>query len=93
VTLPFQMLAVYLTDANLFDPSSGVSQPALYVALVSIGGLVSTALLAPVSAAVDVLLYTDLRMRKEGMDIVLGLPTPADVSGGAGAGRPAVTAW
>jgi hypothetical protein len=93
VTLPFQTLAVYLTDANLFDPSSGVSQPALYVALVSIGGLVSTALLAPVSAAVDVVLYTDLRMRKEGMDIVLGLPTRADVSGGAGAGRPAVTAW
>jgi hypothetical protein len=51
-----------------------------------LGGIV----LGPIAAAIDVLIYTDLRMRKEGMDIVMALP-PAPPVGSAQ--RPAVTAW
>jgi hypothetical protein len=35
------------------------------------GGIVSGTLISPISAGVVVLLYTDMRMRKEGMDLVL----------------------
>jgi hypothetical protein len=79
VTLPFDALAAYLTDANLFRTSGGgITHPGLYVTITAIGTLVSGALISPISAAVDVLLYTDLRMRKEGMDIVVALPPLAD---------------
>jgi hypothetical protein len=90
VTLPFQALAAYLTDSNPFDASGAVSDAGLYVAILAVGSLVSAALLAPITAAVDVLLYTDLRMRKEGMDIVLALPRQQQPSGTR---RPAVSAW
>jgi hypothetical protein len=90
VTLPAQALASYLTGADFLDPASGVHQAALYVTVIAIGGLIAAAVLAPVTAAVDVLLYTDLRMRREGMDIVLSMPPSGRA---APAGPPAVTAW
>src|ERR1022692_2170493 len=37
----------------------------------AIGGIISGTLISPVSSGVIVLLYTDMRMRKEGMDLVL----------------------
>lgn len=83
ITVPFQALASYLVDYNPFDSGSGVDNAGLYVAVTSIGGVLSLTLLAPISAAIDVLLYTDLRMRREGMDIVMDLPTR---------GQPAVSA-
>lgn len=75
VTAPFEALAAYLTGTNPLDTtgSSGVGHPGWYVSIVAIGGLIAAALLAPVAAAVDLLIYTDLRMRREGLDIVLGL--------------------
>lgn len=90
IALPFQLVAGYLTGADLFDASSDITHPALYVTILAVGALVSGALVAPISSAVDVLLYTDLRMRKEGMDIVLALPPRPEPTG---TGRPAVTAW
>jgi hypothetical protein len=75
LTAPFEALAAYVTGSNPLDTGSqAINQPGLYVVILSIGGLLSAALLAPVASAVDVLIYTDLRMRKEGLDIVLGLP-------------------
>lgn len=74
ITLPFEVLALYLASRNLLDTTSGVDQPALYVTVLAIGGILSAALLLPIAAAVDVMIYTDLRMRKEGMDIVLAMP-------------------
>ena len=74
ITVPFQALASWLVNYNPFDSGSGVNNAGLYVAVTSIGGVISLTLFAPISAAIDVLLYTDLRMRKEGMDIVLTLP-------------------
>lgn len=87
IALPFQVLAGYLTGAKLLDPTGGVTHPALYVTILAVGSLLSGVIVAPIAAAVDVLLYTDLRMRKEGMDIVLALPPPP-----VEAGRP-VAAW
>jgi hypothetical protein len=77
ITLPFQALASYVVSYNPFDTGSSVDNAGLYVAIMSIGGVLATTLLTPVSSAIDVLLYTDLRMRKEGMDIVMTLPAPA----------------
>ena len=81
-------------DPDTLDPmrqtTTTVSDAGLYVAILAIGQLISSALLAPVTSAIDVLLYTDLRMRKEGMDIVLGLPTQPVA---AAAGPTAVSAW
>jgi hypothetical protein len=88
ITLPFEALALYVSQTNPLDSSPSVSHPALYVAILSIGGVLAASILPPISAAIDVLLYTDLRMRKEGMDIVLGMPPAHDP-----AGRAAVTAW
>jgi hypothetical protein len=90
IALPFEVLASYLSNTNPLDSSPDVSHPGIYVAILSIGGVLSGALLPPISAAIDVLMYTDLRMRKEGMDIVLGMPAAPDP---AGAGQPAVSAW
>jgi hypothetical protein len=88
ITAPFQALASYVSHANPFEQSQAVSHPGAYVAILAVGGILSTAILQPVAAAIDVLLYTDLRMRKEGMDIVLGIPSAT-----GGAGPTAATAW
>jgi hypothetical protein len=89
ITLPFQVAALLATDADPLSTTGGGSQAGLYVAILSAGQLITAALLSPVASAIDVLLYTDLRMRKEGMDIVLALP-PEQVPAGAG---PPVSAW
>jgi hypothetical protein len=90
VQLPFQLVAVSVTGSDPFVPSGGIVHPGLYVTILSVGVLLSGAVVAPIASAVDVLLYTDLRMRKEGMDIVLALPPRPEPTG---MGRPAVTAW
>jgi hypothetical protein len=41
------------------------------VAISSVGAIVAAAVTRPVSTGVTVLLYTDLRMRREGLDITL----------------------
>jgi hypothetical protein len=90
IVLPFQALALAVSGVNVLDTNPDTTHAALYVALLSAGQLLASAVLAPVASAIDVLLYTDLRMRREGMDIVLALPTdPAPTA----AGPPAVSAW
>jgi hypothetical protein len=90
IELPFLALAAKLTHVDLLDSNPHTTNAALYVAIVSAGQLIAAALLAPVSSAIEVLLYTDLRMRKEGMDIVLGLGAdPASTA----AGPAPVSAW
>jgi hypothetical protein len=87
IALPFQVVASFVVDYNPFSSSHSVGNPGLYVLLLSLGGVIVALLLPPVSAAIDLLLYTDLRMRKEGMDILLGLP--AEPAGEP----PAMSAW
>lgn len=80
VSIPFTALAAVLSDSNLFDETgSGIQNPGIYVTIAAVGNLVALTLTTPISAAVDSLLYTDLRMRREGLDLVMGLPpVPAD---------------
>jgi hypothetical protein len=75
VTVPFEVLAGLVSDFNPFDTTNGTpAYPALFVWITAAGGLVSALLVAPIGAAIDSLLYVDLRMRREGLDIVLNLP-------------------
>jgi hypothetical protein len=90
-TIPFLALAAATTGTDpLRQATEGVAQPSLYVAITAIGTLVAATIAGPVSSAIDVLLYTDLRMRREGMDIAIALPptAPTDV-----APTQPVTAW
>ena len=65
--IPFQALAAAVTGTNpLEQASTGVSQPGLYVAITAVGTLVAATVVGPVGSAIDVLLYTDLRMRARG---------------------------
>jgi hypothetical protein len=89
ISLPFQLIAAEVTGVHLLETDPQTTNAGLFVAIISAGQLIASALLAPVFAGIDVLLYTDLRMRKEGMDIVLGLPpepAPTPVP-------PTVSAW
>jgi hypothetical protein len=51
--------------------SSASGSPAVYVLIISVGSVLSATLTEPVRAGIDALLYVDLRMRREGLDIVL----------------------
>jgi hypothetical protein len=90
VVVPAEVIAGLIKHGNPLDTTHGVSQAGLFVTILAIGSLLSAALLDPVSSAIDVLLYTDLRMRREGMDITLALPAaPAT----AREPRPPISAW
>jgi hypothetical protein len=72
ITVPFSALGLALSGGGL-DALTGRSAtlPAAYLVVTSIGSVVSVTFTAPVRAGIDALLYVDLRMRKEGMDIAL----------------------
>jgi hypothetical protein len=74
VSLPFVLAAVLVTNDNPFKMAGMIGSPGLYVTITSIGTLLGAAATSPITSAIDFLLYTDLRMRREGMDIVLALP-------------------
>jgi hypothetical protein len=74
VGLPFTFLALAVSGrsfGDLFDSSAGAAVPASYVLITALGSVLSLTFTAPIRAAIDALLYVDLRMRKEGLDIVL----------------------
>jgi hypothetical protein len=56
---------------DLFGSGADSAVPASYVLITALGSVLSLTITAPVRAAIDALLYVDLRMRKEGLDIVL----------------------
>jgi len=89
VSAPFLVLASVVTGTGLLpDGSSGA--PVLHVLIVSVGGVLASTLTAPIRAGVDALLYVDLRMRREGLDIVLQqAPLAAPPVGAAARGRSA----
>jgi hypothetical protein len=69
IRLPFEIggggLGIFLGQSS----SRGLS--VLAVILTAVGGIIAGTLVGPLSAGVTVLLYADLRMRREGMDITL----------------------
>jgi hypothetical protein len=102
--LPFTFAAGAASFGNLGQ----ALQPGITGHFISaVGGIVSGTVTIPISAGVTVLLYVDLRMRREGLDLILqGATAPGQQSGdeyatiwrpgtgsaGAGAGGPGATA-
>ncbi|HUJ06050.1 MAG TPA: glycerophosphoryl diester phosphodiesterase membrane domain-containing protein [Streptosporangiaceae bacterium] len=77
--LPFSILGGLLggTSGGLgvfaqFSAAAGSASPSLLALVVAaIGSIIAATCTRPVSAGVTVLLYTDMRMRKEGLDLAL----------------------
>jgi hypothetical protein len=71
ILAPFEIVGI-VVDSDVFSASTGSSHvPVVFVVLTAIGSAVSATFTAPVRAGIDSLLYVDLRMRKEGLDIAL----------------------
>jgi len=69
---PFSILAIVVSGQGLGDLSDGnAGLPIAYLLITSIGAILTTTFTAPIKAGIDALLYVDLRMRKEGLDIAL----------------------
>lgn len=77
LTVPFVLVAG--TSGFFADSPGDLSTMAL--ALQSVGAIVATTITGPLTALVSALLYIDLRMRREGLDVTLaataGVPPPA----------------
>jgi hypothetical protein len=86
ITVPFLVLAFVVgggVDAFV-DPTG---TPVAFLLVLGLGSLIGATLTAPIRAGVDALLYVDLRMRKEGLDIAL------QASAAPAAAPPSMTAW
>jgi hypothetical protein len=71
IAAPFAIVGA-VVDSDAFSASSGNNHiPFVFVVLTALGSAVAATFVAPVRAGIDALLYVDLRMRKEGLDIVL----------------------
>jgi hypothetical protein len=70
ITLPFEVIGLLVSGADFGDLANG-HQPVALVLFVAIGALIANTFTAPVLAGIESLIYVDLRMRKEGLDIVL----------------------
>jgi hypothetical protein len=70
IALPFEIVGL-VVDSNTFSDTADSSIPVVFLVLTAVGSAVSATFTAPIRAGVDALLYVDLRMRKEGLDIVL----------------------
>ncbi len=71
LAIPFTVLEVVIGggSAGLFGVAATTSVAALIVG--AIGSILATTVTRPISAGVNVLLYVDLRMRREGLDLTL----------------------
>jgi hypothetical protein len=67
--IPFDLIAGAAGGGNSFLP--GTSGSFLGLVISAVGSIVAGAVARPISAGVAVLLYVDLRMRREGLDLVL----------------------
>ena len=83
--LPFQVVSVVFQAGGSLGLMGATTIPSLIVS--AIGALAAGTLTRPLAAAVTVLLYVDLRMRKEGLDLVLRS------AGGPGGGDEFASLW
>ena len=67
--IPFGLLAAMVGGGNSLLPGTGGNAAGILIS--AVGGVVAGAVARPISAGVAVLLYVDLRMRREGLDLVL----------------------
>lgn len=83
--------AIIKVPFGLFSGVGGFTAPQAHVSVAgvivsAIGGIIAATVTAPMLAGVVVLLYADLRMRREGMDITLQAAAAGEAPGGEGAG-------
>ncbi|NHA66716.1 glycerophosphoryl diester phosphodiesterase membrane domain-containing protein [Phycicoccus flavus] len=71
VTIPISLLLTLGATAFLGDDPTGSAFLVLQTVISGITGLVTGALATPFSSGVDALLYVDLRIRREGLDVRL----------------------
>jgi hypothetical protein len=73
IELPFTLARIFISGhGSPFAGLANTAAPTVSALIVgAIGGIIATTCTRPVSAGVSVLLYADLRMRKEGLDLVL----------------------
>jgi len=77
LTVPFTLVGGLAGGpADLFGASATASTTGLLIA--AVGRIVASAVTAPITAGVVVLLYTDLRMRREGLDSALRTAAQSD---------------
>ena len=96
IKAPFSIAGGVSTFALTSTSQSHVS--ALGLALSAVGGILGNTLTAPLLAGVVVLLYTDLLMRREGMDIKLQAAAASGAAGhvgvpGTGSAADATPGW
>jgi hypothetical protein len=83
IRLPFGIIG----GVGILAVGSGRTHELVIAAIVTaIGGIIASTLTAPLLAGVNVLIYADLRMRREGMDITwqASAASPDSLPGGAG---------
>jgi len=68
ISLPFEYFGDGFATVTSTDPTPLTTQ---YLLLTTIGAIIASTIAEPFAAAVTVLLYTDQRIRKEGLDIEL----------------------
>ena len=67
--IPFSLIGAMAGGGNSLLPATGGNVAGILIS--AVGGVVAGAVARPISAGVAVLLYVDLRMRREGLDLVL----------------------
>jgi hypothetical protein len=86
--IPFNLIAGAAGGGNSYLPGTTGSLPGLVIS--AIGAVLAGAVARPISAGVAVLLYVDLRMRREGLDLVLQTAT---ASGSVATGDEFASLW
>jgi hypothetical protein len=69
MTIPFNVVGALIGGGSASPFAAGTSVAALIVG--AIGTILAATVTRPISAGVNVLLYLDLRMRREGLDLAL----------------------
>lgn len=97
LVVPFEIVGL-IVDSDVFSGSADSNHvPVLFLVLTAIGSALSATFTAPIRAGIDALLYVDLRMRKEGLDIALRhhvlQPNPGAPPAPGAPPSPAVTAF
>jgi hypothetical protein len=86
--IPFTVISAAFTSSS--GPLAQAIRPSVASLVIgAIGGIIAGAITQPIWAGVTVLLYVDLRMRREGLDLVLQTAT----SGGQAPGDDFATVW
>ena len=86
ISVPFGLASG--VGSALSSAGSDAGPSLLALALAALGSAVSTTITAPIRSGIDALLYVDLRMRKEGLDIALRQAVSESAASGPVAPRP-----